>query len=370
MSTRQRTVKLGLYGCGNRTRALLDTLYGEDEYEVVALFDLRRESMQAVADKYGGKQCNTAGELVASREVDAFIISLDPFAHPDAFDQTLEAGKPIFIEKPMAMSAERAYRMMRKAQAKKVPVHVGLMHRYRPAQIAARQYIAANPPGRMFGIAYNWFHPGETEMINCLGNWPDNFRLKVSQIPFHCCHALDTMRTYAGEVKAVDARGIKWVERQYPSPDNVIALLEFENGSIGCFHYCSMSYNNPGGCVIHYENYTLTFAGGLEIWHRPPHRSQREGDLLFQKPADKNKATSAHTTVDCRETYHANIGPDKYIFGVGQQDALIMTDFLTSVREGLPMKVTIEDGYKVAELAEAIETSWQSGKVINLPMKF
>jgi len=367
----KKPVKLGLYGCGNRTQALLNTLYGEDEYQVVALFDLRRESMQTVAEKYGGKPCQTAEELVACREADAFLISLDPLAHPDAFDLTVEAGKPIFIEKPIALSAERAYRMMRNAQAKNVPVHVGLMRRYGPEQIAARRYIADNPPGRLFGISCNWFHPGETEMINCLGKCPDNFRLKMSQIPFHCCHALDVMRTYAGEVKAVDARGIKWVERRYPSPDKVIALLEYTNGSVGSFHYSSMSYKSETRYIIHYENYTLSFENGLEIWHRPPHRSQREGDLLYRKTTDKNTAFfKKNMMLDCRPTYHPNIGPDQYKFAVRQQDVLIMTDFLTAVREGSPMKVTIEDGYKVAELAEAIETSWKSAKVITLPLKF
>jgi len=59
---KKKTVRLGLYGYGNRTRALLDSLYGEDEYQVVAAYDI----------------CN---------EADVFLISLDPFAHYDAFNE-------------------------------------------------------------------------------------------------------------------------------------------------------------------------------------------------------------------------------------------------------------------------------------------
>lgn len=360
----KKIVGLGLYGCGNRTRALLDSVYGEGLYEVVASFDTNSQKVKEVCERYGGKGCSSAGELIKTKGIDAFIISLDPFAHPDAFDETIEAGKPIFIEKPIAMSAQRAYRMVEKAREKNVPVHAGLMRRYEPQHAAARQFIRDNPPGRLFGISCNWFHPGETEMLNCLFNQPDNFRLKVSQIPFHCCHALDVMRTYAGEVRKVEAMGIKWVERQYPSPDKVIALFEFENGSIGSFHYTSMSYKGELSYVVHYENYTLTFENGLEIWHRPSHRFQREGEMV------RGKKTETSSWIDCRGTYHKNIGPDRYTFVPELPTHLIMTDFLDAVREGTPMKVGIEDGYKVAEMAEAIEMSYVQKKQITLPLSF
>ena len=160
------------------------------------------------------------------------------------------------------------------------------------------------------------------------------------------------------------ARGIKWVDRKYPSPDKVIALFEFENKSIGSFNYSSMSYKQEISYMVHYENYTLTFENGLEIWYRPAHRSQREGETLTAQPGKQGK------WVDCRPNYVAQIGPDKYEFAVNQNTALIMTDFLDAVRNNTPMKVTIEDGYKVAELAEAIEMSYTRNKKIELPLRF
>ena len=360
-----KAIRLGLYGCGNRTRALLNSVYGEGLYEVAAAFDIDAQKVKEVTERYGGKGCSSAEELIKTKGIDAFIISLDPFAHPDAFDRTIEAGKPIYIEKPIAMSAERAYQMLERSREKNVPVHVGLMRRYEPQHVAARRFMKDNPPGRFFGIRCNWFHPGETEMLNCLFNQPDNFRLKVSQIPFHCCHALDVMRTYAGEVRRVEAMGIKWIERQYPSPDNVIAVFEFENGSIGSFNYSSMSYKGELSYIIHCENYTLTFENGLEIWYRPTTKFHREGEMLW------SKKTGAGPWIDCRPTYQKNIGPEKHVFvATSLPDDLAMKDFLGAVREGTPMKVTLEDGYKVAELAEAIETSYVQKKPIELPFTF
>ena len=354
---KKKKVKLGLYGCGNRTRALLDSLFLDEEYEVVALYDVRKESAGSAFAKYGGKVCTTSGELVKHPEVEAFIISLDPFAHPAAFYQALEAGKPIYIEKPIAMTAEEAWKMTKKAEEKNIPVNVGLMRRHEPKHVAARKFLSENEPGTIFSVNCRWFHAGETEMINLLNKYPDNFRLKVSQIPFHCCHALDVMLLYGGAVKSVSAQGMKVANRQYPSPDEVIASLEFANGTIGSFHYSSVAYRGEMSYVIHAENYTLSFDNCeqvLEISHRPKLRSQRED-----------------ASGDCRDTYFKNVGPDTHKFGVsGFPDHQVMLDFLDSVRTGTPMKVPILDGYKVAELAEAIEWSWKEKRKISLPLEF
>lgn len=205
----KKAVKLGLYGCGNRTKMLLEALEGEGEYEVVSAFDVREESTKSLSEKYGGKICRNADEMLEAKGVDAVLISLDPFAHPAAFEQSLQLGKPIFIEKPIAPTAKQAWQMMQAANARKVPVHVGVVYRYTPAMQALKQHLEQHDPGRIFSIAYRWHHAGETEMINVHNMCPGNFRLKISQIPFHCCHALDLICFLAGDIKSVYASGLK-----------------------------------------------------------------------------------------------------------------------------------------------------------------
>ena len=351
----KRTVRLGLYGCGNRTRALLDSLYGENEYQVVAAYDIRKEAIKEVCERYGGKLCKSAEELLSCKEAEAFIISLDPFAHPDAFDKAVEVSKPIFLEKPIASTAERAYRMMKKAQEKKVPVHIGLVHRYTASIKAVRRFIKENNPGRIFSIAFNWFSTVETEIINCTNNAPNNFRLRISQIPYHCCHALDVIRLIGGEIKSVYAYSIKWMKWKYVTPDEVIALFEFENDAIGHFHYSGVAYKGGSSGLIHAENYTIGFSPWCEyeVWYRPKHKLERNDGPR-----------------DCRPNWKKHIGPDIHQFGRNFYNPEVMLDFLNAVRDGTPMKVTIEDGYKTAEIAEAIELSYERREKVNLPLKF
>ncbi len=348
-------VKLGLYGCGNRTRALLDSLYGENEYEVVAAYDVVAEKVHSVAARYGGRACGSAEELLETTAVEALMISLDPFAHPQAFHQALPLGKPIFLEKPIAPTAEGAYRMLQAAEAVGARVHVGLCHRYTASFRALRRYMEQHDPGRIFAVSYRWFSHVETEIINVQNNCPGNFRLRISQIPFHCCHALDTMRLLGGEVSAVQAKGIKWLDWEYVTPDEVIATLEFQSGALGSFHYSGVAYVGGHDCVVHAENYTATFSPWCEfaIYHHPPHESERNDH-----------------SPDCRANYEKSIGPDRYSFGRNVYNPIVMNDFLNAVRTGGPMQVPLIDGYKVAELAGAIELGCETGNRVELPLSF
>ena len=354
----KKAVKLGLYGCGGRTRTLMESLEGEGAYEVVSAFDVKKEATKGLCDRFGGKPCRSAEEMLGAKGVEAVVISLNPFAHEEAFYKSLELGKPIFIEKPIAPTARGAFDMMRKARAKKVPVHVGLIHRYYPAYKAVKRHLEEHAPGVIFSMVYNWQHAGETEMINCHNMFPDNFRLKISQIPFHCCHALDLYHVFFGDIVAVTACGIKQLKRDYPSPDEVIALLEFKNGAIGNFHYSSVCQGRHCAfpAFINTENYAISCSPSEYVaYYRPPHKNMR-GELKKQ---------------DCRAEWSRHIGPVSHKFEFNHHDlatAEAMTDFIESVRTGAPIKVPIGDGYWVAELAEAIETSWKKGKKIRLPL--
>ena len=54
-------VKLGLYGCGNRTRALLDAVRLDNVCQVVAAYDLASAAVDAVTQEYGGTACGFWG---------------------------------------------------------------------------------------------------------------------------------------------------------------------------------------------------------------------------------------------------------------------------------------------------------------------
>jgi predicted dehydrogenase len=346
-------IKVGLYGSGSRTKALLDSLIHDDFYKVHAVYDLNQDSAAALAAKYGGTVCSNVDELVSFRGVDAFIVSLSPFAHAEALRKTIPIGKPIFVEKPVSFSFEEVNELADLAEKYNVPVQVGFMRRYLPESLNAFDYIRGNDPGKLLCVDCNWFHHGATEMNFNLYHHPDNFRLKVSQIPFHCCHMLDVMLLMGGKVKSVSSQLIKVTERPYPSPDDVIANIEFENGASGRFHYSSMVYYGECSYRFHAENYSLKMDVGpvqaVEIYRRPRFKTSELGK-------------SPETCLDCgkfNETYETFCRPQITTFSQGMILATenIMYDFVQMVRDGIKPQADLRTAARVQGLAEAIETS-------------
>ena len=359
-------IKLGLYGSGNRTRALIDSLIQDEFYTVRAVYDLNRDSAAALASKYGGTVCESADELIGCRDVDAFLISLSPFAHADALRKTIPVGKPVFVEKPVAFSGAEVLELALLAEKHHVPVQVGFMRRYLPETIAALDHIANHDPGRIFCVDCNWFHSGEMEMNFNLHHHPDNFRLKVSQIPYHCCHMLDIMLLLGGPAKRVSSQLIKVTDRPYPSPDDLIANVEFANGANGRFHYSSMVYHTEISYRFHAGNYTMrlnTTRPGigklLEILPRPRFRTSRIG-------IDPDHKTDYNSF---NEYYENFCRPQSIVFadpGLNAANENIMYDFVRIVRDGIMPRADLRTASRVQGFAEAIETSGKTGRPVEL----
>lgn len=358
----EKEFKLGLCGCGNRTRALIDSLRYDHFYRITAAFDINRNATQNLIHDYGGKACASLEELKNEPETDAYLISLSPFAHADALRKLIPTGKPIFVEKPVAFTGSEILELKQLADQYHTPVQVGFMRRYLPEVINTLNYIRENKTGHIFSVDCNWFHHGATEMNHCLWHKPDDFRLKVSQIPFHCCHMLDVMLLMAGPVQRVTSLYTKVIDRPYPSPDDVIAHFEYADGANGNFHYSSMVYYTLIAYRFHCENYSIQLNQGdeaLKIYHRPRFRSS---ELAF-KPDEKILPR------DFNARYEEFCRPEVHTFEMNKLNIAtenIMFDFVRTVHDGMQPAADLATAVRVQGLAEAIEQSGKLGKTIEL----
>ena len=342
---------LALYGCGNRTKALINSLILDKFYDIGALFDLNGKAMETMQAQFGGKICRTEEELLECRNIDAYLISLSPFAHEAALRKVIPLGKPVFVEKPVAFSSKTVLELAELADRYHTPVQVGFMRRYCPWNEAALEYQKTHDPGRLLCIKANWHHQGDTEMLHCLRNNPDNFRLKVSQISYHCCHALDVILQHGGKLKTLRADLLKVIDRPYPSPDELLSTFEFQNGSLGGFHYSSMCYGfGEISYMIHAENYSIRIRGGVtEISHRPKFETSRQG-------LDNN----------CAAAYRINSSPTTLSFGDRTENTTtenIMYDFVRTVTEGVKPEADLYAALRVEGMAEAMEYSGYHGGI-------
>jgi len=98
-------IRIGLLGCGRIGQVHARTLRGMDTAHVVAVSDFMPEAANALA-RTCGADVRTTDEIIASDDIDAVIVGTPTDTHFDIIKAAAAAGKAIFCEKPVDMSAD------------------------------------------------------------------------------------------------------------------------------------------------------------------------------------------------------------------------------------------------------------------------
>ncbi|WP_159881834.1 Gfo/Idh/MocA family protein [Paenibacillus puerhi] len=115
MSTRR--IKAGIIGCGNISGIYLKNGSLFESYEVVACADIDLTRAEAKAQEYGIRALTVEG-LLADPEIEIVINLTIPAVHATVCLQALEAGKHVYVEKPLAVTREDGRRIVELAERK------------------------------------------------------------------------------------------------------------------------------------------------------------------------------------------------------------------------------------------------------------
>ena len=108
-------------------------------------------------------------ELVRAHDVDALIVAVPPAAQPEIALAGIAAGKPLLLEKPLALSVEDARRIADAAAARGVLVMVDHVHLFHPAFEALKRAAAEHGPVR--AIEASAGGPGARPGVAALWDW-------------------------------------------------------------------------------------------------------------------------------------------------------------------------------------------------------
>src|SRR5207248_6021384 len=111
----------------------------------------REHAAEAAADTYSRapRTFQYHEDLLASKEVDAVIISTADFQHAPLLKVTAEAGKDAYCEKPMADLLDDAKAARDAVRARGLIVQIGTQHRSEPYQLAAKDVVNRGVLGRV-----------------------------------------------------------------------------------------------------------------------------------------------------------------------------------------------------------------------------
>ncbi|WP_202595406.1 Gfo/Idh/MocA family protein [Halalkalibacter okhensis] len=113
-----RKVKVGIVGCGNISDIYFENLVRFSVLEVVACSDLDSDKAYHAAEKFQVKNVFTVEEMLRSSEIELIINLTPPSAHASLCLDALNAGKHVYVEKPIAVTLEDGKKVLKLAKEK------------------------------------------------------------------------------------------------------------------------------------------------------------------------------------------------------------------------------------------------------------
>ncbi len=162
MRDRSKLIKLGLIGCGRAAETLhLPALRWVPEIEVVAVADIDLNRLQRVAERFHIKRrYSNFTALLDDPVVEAIAVCVPPELHGEVALAALDAGKHLFIEKPLALSLEQCDQLIQRATCSSSITMVGFNLRWHRLVRQARTIIQQGVLWRILQELYQrgWPH--------------------------------------------------------------------------------------------------------------------------------------------------------------------------------------------------------------------
>lgn len=216
-------LKVGVLGAGHLGKIHLRLLNQSEKYELVGFFDPFEDNANKVAAEFGYKKFDSIKSLIAA--VDVVDIVTPTIQHFDCAKMVIEAGKHIFIEKPIATTVEEAEEIVTLANKYNVKGQVGHVERFNPAFTAVKDKI--NKPMFIETHRLAEFNPRGTDVP------------VVLDLMIHDIDAI--LSVVKSKVKTVNASSVAVIS---DSPDITNARLEFENGCVANITASRISMKN------------------------------------------------------------------------------------------------------------------------------
>ena len=165
-------VRVGFIGLGNRGDQVLDGFLEHPDADVVAICDLYQPYLDFAARKIGNspRQFKDYRSLLELKDIDAVAICTPDHWHTLMSIQACEAGKDIYVEKPLSLVVEEGRKIVDAARRHQRVSQVGLMRRSSPVIKEAVDLLRSGGIGKITTIRS--FHI-QNEWPNGIGNPPD-----------------------------------------------------------------------------------------------------------------------------------------------------------------------------------------------------
>lgn len=337
-------IRLAQVGLGRWARVLARGAQRGDLIDIHSCYSRSEEKRTAFMEEYGIARSHESYEsLLADPDIEGIIITTPNDTHRPLIVQALEAGMPVYTDKPVAQTLEDAAAIKEAVTSTGLPFAVGHSARRLSGNRQMKRWIDDGTLGGVSMAEANFSNERGLELT------PETWRWYLSKTPGGPLiqlgvHHADNLQYLLGPVAAVTSHTRKLFTKS-EVPDATMTILEFESGALG---YLGCGWASPGIYQIRLQGTKANLMYDLDFTHwDEAHEADDRSTLVSQAYGDQDREPVELPRTDMfREQ---------------------LEEFAKACRAEGSIEVGIDDAIRALSVVHcAIESNAQGGKAVEV----
>lgn len=237
----KNTINWGILGVGDVCEVKSGPAFYKIEHsKLVAVMRRNAEKAADYAHRHKvPKWYSTASELINDPDIDAIYIATPPDSHASLAIEAMKAGKPVYVEKPMAKNYSECMEMLKVSEETGMPLWVAYYRRALPAFLKAKELVDSGTIGKPLLVNIKLYKKAEERnQSKDEMNWRISPDISGAGHFFDLAsHQLDYLDFVLGKISNVEGIAVN-LGGLYPAEDTVSGTWKHETGVLGNGSWC------------------------------------------------------------------------------------------------------------------------------------
>jgi len=328
------SVRFGILGLGmgaNRARLVAKTV----DAELICVCDLQMEKAKQIADELSCEWTTRYDEMLEREDIDVIGVFTPSGTHCDYAVKAIQAGKHVFVTKPMDINVEKCDAAIEAARNAGVILAVDFQMRYDETSQKIKLALDNGRLGRLIlgDLRMKWYRPQEYYEGGYPHGWRKRRETEGGSAANQGVHFIDLLQWFMGPIKTVYGRSGTFAHK-IETEDLSMAFLTFENGAWGSIVTTTASYPSLGSSI------EIMGDNGSIVW--------RDGNVILYKRKDDPEPSLDEFKLDPNRPKN------------------IIEDMVSAIKRDSHVMVDGIEGRKTVAIINAIYESSKTGKTVEL----
>jgi predicted dehydrogenase len=373
-------MKIAVIGCGNVAASYASALVHHPELELVGAWDRNADNLATFCARYGCRRYASRDELLADGNIETVVNLTNPRSHAEVTRAALDAGKSVYSEKPLALTADEARELVQLATERSsmlmtAPCSVlsetagTIWHALRSGAIGKVRLVYGNfDDGMIAPRRAPWTWRNEIGVV-----WPARDEFEVGCTYEHAGYLLTWLAAFFGPARFVTSFAScqipdKGIPVECMAPDFVVGCIEYDDGIVARIT-CGLVAPLDKSLTIVGDEGVLYVANvrneRCRVWHRRYEVGRLA--LAIERRVDRIRdwlgfAAQDPGWIDWRP-YRYVTRPPEWLHGRKPVDFLRgLSEMARAVRDGGACRLPRELGWHITELVERLQYPSAAGR--------